>query len=47
MDDANTRRSFSVENVCGAYAIRPYTDTKTVRVGAHIPDSFHYPTFAL
>ena len=33
MDDANTRRSFSAENVCRAYAIRPYTGTKTVRAG--------------
>ena len=75
MDNVNTRHSFSAENVCGAYAIRPYTDAKTiraewrrsfsfenvrrayairpytgtkmVRAGAHIPDSFHYPTFAL
>ena len=47
MDNANTWRSFSTENGCGAYAIRPYTGTKTVRAGAHISDSFHYPTFAL
>ena len=75
MDDANTRHSFSTENVCGAYSIRPYTGTKTVRAGLrrsfstenvcgaysicpytgtkmvragwHIPDSFHYSTFAL
>ena len=33
MDDANTRHSFSIENVCGAYAIRPYTGTKMVRAG--------------
>ena len=33
MDDANTRHSFSAENVCGAYAIRPYTGTKMVRAG--------------
>ena len=31
MDDANTRHSFSAENVCGAYAIRPYTDAKMIR----------------
>ena len=31
MDDANTRHSFSAENVCGAYAIRPYTGMKMVR----------------
>ena len=33
MDDANTRHSFSAENVGGAYSIRPYTGTKMVRVG--------------
>ena len=33
MDDANTRHSFSAENVCRAYAIRPYTGTKMVRAG--------------
>ena len=33
MDNANTRRSFSTENVCGAYAIRPYTGMKMVRAG--------------
>ena len=33
MDDANTQHSFSIENVCGAYSIRPYTGTKMVRVG--------------
>ena len=33
MDDANTRRSFSAENVCRAYAIRPYTGRKMVRAG--------------
>ena len=33
MDDANTRHSFSTENVCRAYAIRPYTGMKMVRAG--------------
>ena len=33
MDDANTWRSFSAENVCRAYAIRPYMDAKTLRAG--------------
>ena len=33
MDDANTRHSFSAENGCGAYSIRPYTGTKMVRAG--------------
>ena len=33
MDDANTRRSFSAENVCGAYAVAPYTGMKMVRAG--------------
>ena len=47
MDNANTRHSFSTENVCRAYSIRPYTGTKMVRAGWHIPDSFHYSTFAL
>ena len=41
MDDANTRHSFSIENVCGAYAIRPYRITQKridflgPRVGAY------------
>ena len=33
MDNVNTRHSFSVENVCRAYAIRPYTGTKMVPAG--------------
>ena len=37
MDNANTRRSFSIENGCGAYAIRPYTGMKMVRVGLRHP----------
>ena len=35
MDDANTRHSFSTENVCGAYAIRPYTGTKMAHADPH------------
>jgi len=44
---AGLRHSFSAENVCEAYSIRPYTGMKMVRAGWHIPDSFHYSTFAL
>ena len=30
---AGLRRSFSTENVCGAYAVAPYTGMKMVRAG--------------